>query len=155
MEKNKKTKKEIINFLNENATMALSTVGKDGYPRATTLFYDVDDDLNFYFVSCVKSQKAKNIYTNNKVALVIGTEKEEINIQVVGKAREIKPKDERHQWFLKLATKIARGKEIWPPIFYTEGADHMIFKVVPSSVQYLDLTNPSIKKVKNTYFKVK
>lgn len=42
-------KQKLTDYLKSHNVMSLSTFGKDGFPWTTTVYYAVDNDLNFYF----------------------------------------------------------------------------------------------------------
>ena len=44
-------KKEALKFLNEQVTAALATVSVTGEPQVATIYYHVDNDFNFYFIT--------------------------------------------------------------------------------------------------------
>ena len=143
-------------FLDNALTMVLATVKKGKYPRASTLFFAADNDHNLYFVSSSNSQKVKNINENSNVAAVIESDDASVNLQIDGKAKELKTEKERSVWFDKLAKKIASNSHLWPPIFHiSSGSTHKLYKIETSEIISLDLKDPKIKKKISIHSKVK
>ena len=66
----KLTSEEQAEFLAQARTMALCTIGKDGYPHVVAMGYMVKDGC-IYMTSYRKAQKVVNIRRNPKVAVMI------------------------------------------------------------------------------------
>ena len=69
------TASERAAYLNETRSMALSTIGKDGYPHIVAMSYMVEDGL-IYMTSFRKAQKVVNIRRNPKVAVLVESGKQ-------------------------------------------------------------------------------
>ena len=64
---NKDIKKEFSKYLKSQRLMTLATCADK--PWVATVYFAVDNDLNFYFVSSPKSKHCKDIEKNSKVAV--------------------------------------------------------------------------------------
>ena len=69
------TASERAAYLHETRSMALSTMGKDGYPHIVAMSYMVEDGL-IYMTSFRKAQKVVNIRRNPKVAVLVESGKQ-------------------------------------------------------------------------------
>lgn len=77
-------RKRAFKFLKENKTAVLATASRDGGVQAATLFYSVDDDFTFNFITDNKSRKFLNLKENPHVAIVVGIGPEVTTIQCGG-----------------------------------------------------------------------
>ena len=62
----KSDKNRILNYLKKHKLMAIATYGDA--PWTATVYYIVDDNLNFYFLSSSSSQHGQDIARNKRVA---------------------------------------------------------------------------------------
>lgn len=131
------TKNRFLEFLRSNKIAVISTVSSTYQPWSATIYFTVDDDLNFYFMS-KKGRKTQNIASNKEVSLVIGTENIAITAQIQGQAERIINNDEYSEIRKKMVELLSQNSFI-PPIFRFNEADIHIYKVKPSFIQWLDL----------------
>jgi uncharacterized protein YhbP (UPF0306 family) len=138
------TKEEIkadaLKFLNESSTCVVATT--DGMsPRAATVYYVVDSDFNFYFITKPNTSHAKNIAANPNVALVVGTGPEHITVQVKGTASVIEG-EECDRAVGCLMDMFARESVKTRPVvdvYKFKDKEEVVIKVVPSELSYLNL----------------
>ena len=64
-------KKEARAFLQANDTMVIATASAKGEPQAAPVYYAMDDDFTFHFVTASESRKAAHIRENQKVAFTV------------------------------------------------------------------------------------
>lgn len=88
-------KKILLDFLKDHHVMSLSTIDSEGYPWTCTVYYAVDDDFNFYFLSEPSTQHCENIKKNHKVSLSIADTDQKlrdmkVGISLQGKAEQVK-----------------------------------------------------------------
>lgn len=86
------TKKALLDYLGTQAIMSLATFGE--HAAICTVYFTVDEDLNFYFMSRPETEHCKNIKINGMVACSIAdggqqvTDKK-IGVQIKGVAVEL------------------------------------------------------------------
>jgi len=86
-------KQKLLQYLESNHLMSLATLGTR--LSTCTVYYAVDDNLNFYFISEPESEHCRNIEMNKTVAFSISdtgqkvTDKK-VGIQGTGTAEEIR-----------------------------------------------------------------
>ena len=138
-----KIKKEVLEFLKSKVVAVIATVSPDDTPEAATIHYVVDDDLNFYFMSETNSRKVQNIATNNKVALVVGTEDIPVTVQIQGEVSPIDNGEELMQRFHQLAEASNQGnyKPLLEGLKGRPGGS--FYKVKPTWLQWTDFRESS------------
>jgi uncharacterized protein YhbP (UPF0306 family) len=63
------SKQLVIEFLDQRKQMVLATYGN--HPWICTLFYVIDESLNFYFLSGIDTLHVQQLVKNNQVAITI------------------------------------------------------------------------------------
>src|SRR3990167_9696266 len=82
---NKQKRRELaLKVLKKHNIAIVATASRRGEPQASTLFYAIDDDFTFNFITDNKSRKWKNLKENPHVALVIGTGPDVMTVQCGG-----------------------------------------------------------------------
>lgn len=82
-------RKLTLKFLREHKTAVLATATRQGEPQAATVFYYIDDDFTFNFVTDKKSRKFQNLKDNPHVAIVVGSGPDVMTVQCGGHAEII------------------------------------------------------------------
>lgn len=144
-------RKEIISFIRESYILVLGTVTSDGKPHTTPLLYNVDDDLNFYFITHTEGEKAINIKQNPCVSFVVGEAIDRFNIQGKGEAHSIENPALQEEILFELAQKAVHIQNFWPPLFYVEGENYTIFKITPTQIKVLDMLQMKNIKGENPF----
>ena len=80
---------DLLMFLRAHDIAALATVSETNAAHATTTYFYVEDDLNFYMLTKYETFKFKNLTKNHSVALVVTNEKSLETVQVEGIAKEV------------------------------------------------------------------
>jgi uncharacterized protein YhbP (UPF0306 family) len=62
---------QVRDFLANHTTLTLATIGPDGEPQATDLYYAETGDLSLYFISVPGSRHAANVARDPRVAATI------------------------------------------------------------------------------------
>ena len=86
--------KEARDFLLSNVTSAVATVSREGIPYVSTMYFCIDEDFNFYFLTSAHSRKLKDIEVNNNIAVVVGFGPKTITVQAGGTAEVVIDQDE-------------------------------------------------------------
>jgi uncharacterized pyridoxamine 5'-phosphate oxidase family protein len=144
------TKEDALSFLKENKLISLSTVGSDGQPRITPVFYLIDDDFNVYFWTVSKSSKCKNIKENPKVSLQVWA-KDIASVEIEGVASIVGDSKERDEIVSKIVD-MALAEDIWPPLLRVKektDSNYTAYKISPKKVSILDLKSRKIHEEKS------
>ena len=120
-------------YLEENRLMTVATVGVDGAPWASTVFFAFDQTLHLYFFSDPETQHCRNIATNPRVAVAInqvwGGHGVIRGVQLLGTADRPSGDDADR------ALALYRTRHSWVTRFLT---DHVIFRIAPSEIWMID-----------------
>ncbi|EKD23935.1 MAG: hypothetical protein ACD_81C00141G0008 [uncultured bacterium] len=86
------TKEALLKYLSSQKVMALATFGN--HVESCTVYFSVDKDLNFFFISNPETEHCKNIAINPKVAASIADDGQDvldkkIGVQIKGIAEEL------------------------------------------------------------------
>lgn len=136
-----KLREDVFRFLQESSTAVVATSYK-GDPRASTVYFHVDDDFNFYFVTKRKTSKYINAELNPRSAIVVGTGPEHISVQARGSI-ELIVDDTEKQKIMNLITGKQKlmGVKIWPidELSNLEDSHKVLFKIVPEEMFFMNL----------------
>ncbi len=141
----KEYREDALKFLRENTTAVIATSFND-QPRASTVYYWVDDEFNFYFITKKNTSKYINIEMNPQAAVVVGTGPEHITVQAHGSAELISDEQDILEVIEILTTIRAREHiKIWPieEIEKFKDRSKLVFKIIPEEVSYMNLDSSS------------
>lgn len=146
-----KIRDDVYKFLQQNSTAVVATSYKND-PRASTVYFHVDDEFNFYFVTKRKTSKYINAEMNPNVAIVVGTGPEHISVQVHGKI-ELIVNDEEKDRILNLIVGKQKlmGVKLWPidELKNLEESHKVVFKVVPDEMFFMNLDSSTYRDTIN------
>lgn len=107
-------------FLKKNRLATIATISsKSGNPQASLVYYVADDNFHLYIVTSTESRKIRNIFKNNKVALVIGQEVKPLVLQIEGEAKIVDDQDKKREItnrYLELANESNPSSINFPPV---------------------------------------
>ncbi len=127
---------KIIKFLENHHVGVLATADNKAAPHAATIYFVVDDDLNFFFVTKEKTQKHKNLQENPHVALAVYEAKSQSTVQVQGKAEFIKDVNKFMEIFKKLLKiNSATSDSDRPPVSKLFAGDYFMYRLHPDKVR--------------------
>jgi PPOX class probable F420-dependent enzyme len=108
------TEEELTEFLDTNMKVQVATVGPDGAPHLTTLFY-VMVDGQLFFWTYGRSQKIQNLRRDPRVTCLVedGVEYFELRgATIFGKARLLEDYDELVELGGRVAKRMAGGADL-------------------------------------------
>src|SRR6478672_9410707 len=100
---------EIEQFLAENMKVQVATIGPDGSPHLTTLFYVVEDGM-IAFWTYARSQKVVNLRRDPRITCLVedGEDYFELRgVSISGKARLLEDYDDIHALGSRVAARMA------------------------------------------------
>jgi nitroimidazol reductase NimA-like FMN-containing flavoprotein (pyridoxamine 5'-phosphate oxidase superfamily) len=132
-------KKDVLHFLRRQRVAVVATVSAKGKPFAAPVFYNVDNNFNFYFFTKDESQKYLNLKENNTVAITIFTESSPQTVQAQGLAQLVKNPKEIINVTAPLF-KRAMDSSQWydPPIAKLKNGQLVVIKVKPTWLRFGD-----------------
>lgn len=105
---------EVQDLLGEEMKVQVATIGTDGVPHLTTLFFDVIDG-KIAFWTYNKSQKIANIRRDDRVSALVegGVEYAELRgVSITGRARLVEEYDAIKAIGSKVVTRMAGGVDL-------------------------------------------
>ena len=129
--------KHALAFLRQHITAVLATSSLSGESQSAVLYYDVDDDFNFYFISSKDSQKIKNLMVNKRVSIVIGFSKMVSTVQGAGEVEIIEDVD--FNLFAKIIERIQLYEADQLPLSQVNKTGFVTIKVKPRWLTWLNL----------------
>lgn len=145
-------KKHALAFLRDHTTAVLATSSPSGEPQAAALYYDVDDDFNFYFISSKDSLKAKNLMANKRASIVIGFGKTVSTIQGAGDVEIIETIDFR--LFTRIIERIKLHEASQLALSHIIKSGFVTIKVKPRWLTWLNLDKEAYPETYSKDFQV-
>lgn len=138
-------KTELAQYVRSKIIAVISTVSKEGKPMSATIYFLVDKDLNFYFITKTFSRKHHNIQSNPHVAMVVGTDNEPVTVQIEGFAEKVEDGLVFKEKFHEFVDLLSRNRYVGP-IFQLAPDDNelVMYKIVPDWVRWLDLRGEKV-----------
>ena len=140
--KNIKVRDFALKFLRESITAVVATSTTDGNPHAAVIYFYVDDDFNFYFLTAHNTRKYENLMQNPKISLTVGFGPPYITIQGRGKAELLENNsDEESAAIVKIDKRLYSKDYRWPlfEISRFKNEKLYVFKIIPSELTLLNL----------------
>lgn len=138
-------KSSALQFLTEpdRLTAVIGTCPPDGDTHVATVYYYVDNNFNFYFLTAASTQKYKNLIANPNAAIVVGFGPSYTTIQGRGVATLLtKDSEEEKLAIAHIKERLQNhSNETWP-LFQLDdfaGAQITAFKLSPVTLQLLNL----------------
>ncbi|HEX7042704.1 MAG TPA: pyridoxamine 5'-phosphate oxidase family protein [Patescibacteria group bacterium] len=135
---------ELLTFLRSHNSAVLATVRNGSTPHATTIYFYVEDDLNFYFLTKNETAKFDNIKKNINVALVVSDTQTLQTVQLEGTAQEVDYTKTYASTMNKLLSIIAKNGEEWEkiPLNHVENSGYFVFvQIKPTWLRFSDYKN--------------
>jgi nitroimidazol reductase NimA-like FMN-containing flavoprotein (pyridoxamine 5'-phosphate oxidase superfamily) len=145
--------KTALAFLTEpdRLTAVVGSSASDGNSHVATIYYYVDNNFNFYFLTSTHSQKYNNLRENPNAALVVGFGPNQTTIQGQGPTIFLeKSSAEEKEAIARIKQRLQNHKnETWP-VFQLDTYDSQsiaVFKFIPDTLQLLNLERDGGLKV--------
>jgi PPOX class probable F420-dependent enzyme len=107
--------RELVRFLAEQTKVQIGTVGPDGAPHLTTLFYVLDDAARITFWTYGTSQKVLNLRRDPRVSALVedGSDYFELRgVSIRGTARLVEEYDEIRAIGARVMSRMAGGADL-------------------------------------------
>lgn len=109
------TDEEYTDFLTSNMKVQVATIGPDGQPHLTTLFYVVEDGEQIAFWTYGRSQKIQNLRRDPRITCLVEDGEDYFELRgatITGKARLVEDYDEVRALGAKVAAVMAKGEDL-------------------------------------------
>ncbi len=118
------TKQRAYQFIQHNKVMTISSVSPEGQPHSALVYFIFDQQtMQLFFMTKDTTRKYKNLQTNNKVAVVIGTKDEAATVQIEGTAAVIPDRAQQMDTLKKLLEVANGGSGNWPAVMRLPGTE--------------------------------
>jgi uncharacterized pyridoxamine 5'-phosphate oxidase family protein len=126
-------------FLRRYHMGILSTISKDGKPWGSAIYFIVDENFTFYFVTRAETYKYQNLEANPNVALTVADEENQTTVQLAGTISPLPYEDYLEVMFRKMPKIRPAGDYDWvPPINKLRAGNYMPLVLTPTKLQYAD-----------------
>lgn len=129
---------KLMTFLRSKDTMVLATLGPENVPHAATVYFYVDDKLDFYCAVKSASQKYSNILAHEGGSIVVGVKDEPVTVQASGTIGVIDNPEKKTKLFAKIIKLDGKGNKHWPALMYMPESSLKILKFTPKWMRMYD-----------------
>lgn len=127
------------NFLVEHPMGVLSTASAEGLPWGSAVYFYVDEDFNFYFVTRTETHKNHNISSNPQAALTVADRASQTTVQLAGAVSKVSAEDYSSVVFEKLESARPKDGNTWvPPLEKIHAGNYIALKLTPTTIRYAD-----------------
>lgn len=135
------SKDQVVDFLEKHYIAFIATVSEDEKPHGATIYYAVDNQLTFYFLTKSETFKYKNLQKNPNLTFVVTDEKTLKTIQANGIAEEIKNKSELSRAMFLIAELHHNYSLRWSaPIYKIKKGNYRFIKFTPQWIRLLNFS---------------
>ena len=138
------SRQSLISYLKELGMAVLSTVNQDGFPYSAVIYFVVDHNLNFYFLTKADTKKARNLEVNNKAALTTIDLKSMITVQTTGAVARVRD-GEQYIYMIGELGKVNAQKNNphWPPPVskLKDNGEVAVYKYKPDWIRIADYSH--------------
>ncbi|OGN00131.1 MAG: hypothetical protein A3B91_01810 [Candidatus Yanofskybacteria bacterium RIFCSPHIGHO2_02_FULL_41_29] len=150
---NKQKRRELaLKVLKKHNIAIVATASRRGEPQAAVLYYAIDDDFTFNFITDNKSRKWKNLKENPHIAIVVDAGPGITTIQCGGHANLIDYIKDTNR-AEKIIRKVLANSKLYDdplslPVLISGSVEYGIFTVKP---EWMILLNLETNKTEITY----
>ncbi|HSX32614.1 MAG TPA: pyridoxamine 5'-phosphate oxidase family protein [Candidatus Saccharimonadales bacterium] len=147
-----KAQEKAYEFLKNHKFAVLSTATEDAKPWGAAVYYAVDKELNFYFLTHTGSKKYRNLQEQPNAAVTVVDDNAQTTVQAAGTITTIDMGQEHDDAFRTLVGIHPPGQYAWvPPVSKLHNGDSVLLKLTPDHLQmsvfYPAQSEPDIQKV--------
>lgn len=148
-----KSKQENIrHFLSENQTGVLATVGLDGTPHASVIYYTLDHEFNVRFITKEKTQKSYDLKHDGRATLIVYDEATQTTAQISGVASKVNDEAESSQAFRNgLRASLHTAESAIPPISKLAAGNYVAYKLESAEVRMAVFNMRSSQQPENMF----
>lgn len=142
-------KNAALEFLTEpdRLTAVVGSCPPDGDVHVATVYYYVDSDCNFYFLTATNTQKYTNLRANPNAAIVVGFGPSYTTIQGRGATKLLeKSSEEENEAIAHIKKRLQNHEDETWPVFQLDAYEResiAVFQLTPDTLQLLNLEHNS------------
>lgn len=131
--------KEAFEFLRKHEVAVLSTINRTGNLHGATIYYFVDEGNRICIATKSSTQKARDIFANQQVAVTAYDADTIETVQLQGFAQIVTEAAEK-QRILKEIVKPRnyKGKMLLPPVTTIHEESYVALRIIPTTARYID-----------------
>jgi len=130
-------KTKLQEFLRMHPVATLATVSVENKAHAAAIYFFIDEDLNFFFITKEDTKKYKDLSKNQHVALVITDSDALSTVQAEGNASVINDAEGVAKVVTNLQSiQFGEHGEKTPPIAHVEAGGFRVIKVTPIHLRW-------------------
>lgn len=134
---------DALAFLKINTAGVLASVGSDGKPHASAVFYVGDEGFNIYFLTKLNSRKYKAIQENPAVAFTIGRLDVPQTLQIEGMASELQSDDAKAAHIPDLMKTLTENNPRYIPLVKMD-SEAVLMWIEPKWVRWENFALPGV-----------
>lgn len=126
----------IYSFLERHPVGVLATISPASTPDAVVIYFTVNDQFEFYFVTKTQTRKYKNMRLHPNVSLVSYDPFSQTTVQVHGHVEEVTSGAVKNSMLMTLEQLAAHGgKSHKPPISKLQAGRYAVLRLRPTSIR--------------------
>jgi nitroimidazol reductase NimA-like FMN-containing flavoprotein (pyridoxamine 5'-phosphate oxidase superfamily) len=153
MLRKEEAKRKAFEFLRSQRMAAVATATNSGTPQASALYYAIDDDFTFYFLTTQQSKKIANLRENKRIAFTVWQENQSIIIQGGGEA-ELLENGREELIFQEFDKNFKSEKPFHWPIYKLPNTGYIGIKVEPKWLALLNLNTDDPETYNENYYEL-
>lgn len=128
-----------ISFLRTHDVAVLSTVDRTGNVHGATVYYYLDSADNICMMTKSSTQKARDIFANQQVALTVYDADKAQTVQLQGTARVVSDGAEYQAIFDAIVRlRLYDGEVHMPPVSKIHDESYLAIRITPTNAHYVD-----------------
>lgn len=133
----------MYDFLKDTPVAVLSTVDPEGNPHGSVIYYTIDKEFKFSFITKIETKKYDNLIHNNHVMLTVFEPLTQTTVQLTGKATEIEDGFQINAIAVStLGASMKTSDSGIPPLSKLEAGEVVGFEVSPVAVRMAVYARP-------------
>ena len=125
-------------FLATHKEGVLATIGPDGNPQASLVYYIVDEDFSIHLLTLSASRKYMNVQKRPNVAFTVAETEVPQTVQIEGVIEEVSVDTSAAQDKVATLMQVLTSGSHYPPLTKMNPARVALLRITPSSVRWGD-----------------
>jgi flavin reductase (DIM6/NTAB) family NADH-FMN oxidoreductase RutF len=136
-------RQRMYEFLHTHPVGVLSTVDSVGNPHGMTVYFTVDNQLVFSFLTKTRTRSYDNLEHNGHIMLTVFHTESQTTLQIIGLAKEVAEVAERNLVTREILTaSMKTGRSGLPAISKLQVGSHAAFTIRPVQMRMSVFTQP-------------
>lgn len=134
--------KESEEFLQSHDLGVLSTLDREGNVQGATVYYTIDKDNEIFILTKSETSKARNLLSNQQVALTVTNVSTKETLQLSGIASVELDNTKRQEVFDALVRQRVYGNQnSLPPVTSIDAGAYVVVRIHPTAIKFSDFRN--------------